>query len=130
MRVWFVTCYHFVCDPDLALLVSAVGSVAVKIKWGTTTFDNVEVDAAQGIDTFRAQVFALTSVPIDRQKVLCKGKMIADGVRITNRHEVLRVKLSFAGFELSCAPCVCVYVCVYIYIYMCVYIYVCVCKYA
>ena len=53
----------------------------MKIKWGTTTFENVDVDVAQGIDTFRAQVFALSSVPIDRQKVLCKGKMIADDVR-------------------------------------------------
>ena len=45
------------------------------MKWGKESYD-VDIVAADGVDVLRAQIFALTSVPTDRQKLLFKGKMI------------------------------------------------------
>jgi ubiquitin carboxyl-terminal hydrolase 14 len=50
----------------------------VKVKWGKETLDNVEVSASEGLDLFKAQLFALTSVPMERQKILAKGKQLKE----------------------------------------------------
>lgn len=46
---------------------------AVKVKWGKEVFKNVEIDTTEDPILFRAQLFALTGVQPDRQKILCGG---------------------------------------------------------
>lgn len=54
--------------------------VTVTVKWGKQKFPGVEVDAEAGVEQLRAQLFALTNVPPQKQKLLAKGKQIkADG---------------------------------------------------
>ena len=43
--------------------------VGVVVKWGKQTFE-VELDTSDSVETFKAQLFALTSVPIERQKIM------------------------------------------------------------
>lgn len=50
----------------------------VKVKWQKETFKNVEVDTDSDIIDFKAQLYALSSVPIDRQKIMCAGKTLKD----------------------------------------------------
>lgn len=50
----------------------------VKVKWGKETYQNVEVDTREEPIVFKAQLFALTGVEPDRQKVLVKGATLKD----------------------------------------------------
>jgi hypothetical protein len=47
--------------------------VPVKVKWGKENFPNVEVNTDEEPILFKAQLFALTGVQPERQKILCKG---------------------------------------------------------
>lgn len=53
-------------------------AVTVNVKWGKQKFDNVEVNTDESPETFKAQLFALSGVPPDRQKLLIKGKTVQD----------------------------------------------------
>lgn len=44
--------------------------VKVNIKWGKEKYDNVEVDTKEPPLVFKSQLFALTGVPPDRQKIM------------------------------------------------------------
>ena len=46
--------------------------VCVVLKWNKLTF-NCELDPAQGVLMFKSQVYSLTGVPPDRQKLMAKG---------------------------------------------------------
>ncbi|GAV02338.1 hypothetical protein RvY_12921 [Ramazzottius varieornatus] len=63
-------------------------AVTVNVKWGKQKFDNVEVNTDEPPETFKAQLFALSGVPPDRQKLLMKGKTIQDDawgdIKLTN----------------------------------------------
>jgi len=48
-------------------------SVKVNVKWGKKTLKDVELDPGQDVLTFKAQLMALTGVPVDRQKLMSKG---------------------------------------------------------
>ncbi len=48
----------------------------VSLKWNKQTFNDFEVDTSLDVPTFKAQIYALTSVPVDKQKVMFKGKII------------------------------------------------------
>lgn len=50
----------------------------VKVKWGKETYTNVEVDTREDPILFKAQLFALTGVEPERQKVLIKGSVLKD----------------------------------------------------
>ena len=50
----------------------------VNIKWGKETLKNVEVDPTQEGSLFKAQLYALTSVPVASQKIMVKGKVVKD----------------------------------------------------
>ncbi len=50
----------------------------VVIKWGKKTFDDVEIDTALPAVVFKNQIYSLTGVPPDRQKVMVKGGMLKD----------------------------------------------------
>jgi hypothetical protein len=50
----------------------------VKVKWQKETFKDVQVDTDNDILDFKAQLYALSSVPIERQKIMCAGKTLKD----------------------------------------------------
>lgn len=52
---------------------------AVNVKWGKQKFENVEVDTSESPLLFKTQLFALTGVPVERQKVMgLKGGQLKD----------------------------------------------------
>lgn len=55
-----------------------MSTVKVQIKWGKQLFNDVEINLEDDIMTFKCQIYALTNVPIEKQKVMAKGKMIKD----------------------------------------------------
>lgn len=54
-----------------------MGSLKVQVKWQKDTYD-VEIDKSQPPAMFKQQLFSLTGVPADRQKILVKGGMLKD----------------------------------------------------
>ncbi|XP_031552451.1 ubiquitin carboxyl-terminal hydrolase 14-like [Actinia tenebrosa] len=50
----------------------------VNIKWGKEKFENVELNTDEPTEVFKAQLFALSSVPPERQKVMLKGAVLKD----------------------------------------------------
>ena len=52
-------------------------SLKVQIKWQKDTYD-VEIDTSQPPVVFEQQLFSLTGVPADRQKIMVKGGMLKD----------------------------------------------------
>ena len=54
-----------------------MGSLKVQVKWQKDTYD-VEVDRSQPPLVFKQQLFSLTGVPADRQKIMVKGGMLKD----------------------------------------------------
>ncbi|XP_026740933.1 uncharacterized protein LOC113503276 isoform X2 [Trichoplusia ni] len=61
--------------------------VSVKVKWGKEMYPDVEVNTEDEPVVFKAQIFALTGVQPERQKVVCKGVTLRDD--------------SWANFKLS-----------------------------
>lgn len=53
-------------------------SFTVNVKWGKENFKNIEVNTDEEPMLFKAQLFALTGVQPERQKVLCKGINLKD----------------------------------------------------
>lgn len=51
---------------------------SVNIKWGKELFSNVELNTDEPPLIFKAQLFALSSVAPERQKIMVKGKIIGD----------------------------------------------------
>jgi ubiquitin carboxyl-terminal hydrolase 14 len=52
--------------------------ISVKVKWGKELFPNVEVNTDEELILFKAQLFALTGVQPERQKVMLKGMTLKD----------------------------------------------------
>ena len=48
----------------------------VNVKWGKEKFEKVEVDTDETPEVFKAQLFALSGVSPDRQKVMLKGAVL------------------------------------------------------
>mmetsp|Transcript_13520 Transcript_13520/g.31109 ORF Transcript_13520/g.31109 Transcript_13520/m.31109 type:complete len:485 (+) Transcript_13520:47-1501(+) len=53
-------------------------SVKVNIKWNKQMFKDVEVSLMDGVEVLKLQLFSLTSVPVERQKVMVKGATLKD----------------------------------------------------
>ena len=49
------------------------------MKWQKETFQNLEIDTSQPPIVFKGQLFALTGVPTDRQKIMVKGGLLQVG---------------------------------------------------
>lgn len=58
------------------MLLSLFRCAAAKVKWGKETFSDIEVDMSEEPMVFKAQLFALTGVQPDRQKVMVKGAVL------------------------------------------------------
>ena len=50
--------------------------IIVSVKWGREKFENVELDSDESPELFKAQLFALSAVPPERQKVMFKGSVL------------------------------------------------------
>src|SRR5882724_2894075 len=50
----------------------------VKVKWGKENYPDVELNTEELPLLFKAQLFALTGVQPERQKVMIKGKIVTD----------------------------------------------------
>ncbi len=48
------------------------------MKWGKELLSDIELDKSQDVMTFKAIMYALTNVPVDKQKIMVKGKMLKD----------------------------------------------------
>ena len=56
-----------------------MGSVKVEVKWGKEAFKDVEIDLGQPPSVFKTQLFSLTGVPPERQKIMgVKGGLLKD----------------------------------------------------
>lgn len=51
---------------------------SVKVKWGRESFPNIEVNTDEPPLLFKAQLYALTGVEPNRQKVMSKGIVLKD----------------------------------------------------
>lgn len=49
------------------------------MKWGRENFPGIDVNTDEEPLLFKAQLFALTGVQPERQKVMCKGLALKDG---------------------------------------------------
>lgn len=58
-------------------MTADAGSINVQVKWQKEVFD-VAIDTTQPPAVFKAQMFALTGVQPDRQKIMVKGGMLKD----------------------------------------------------
>lgn len=52
--------------------------ITVKVKWGKELYPNVEVNTDEEPMLFKAQLYALTGVQPERQKVMVKGITLKD----------------------------------------------------
>ena len=59
------------------------------VKWGKEKFENVELNSDESPELFKAQLFALSGVAPERQKVMFKGA-------------VLKVREKVIWFDLKC----------------------------
>lgn len=50
----------------------------VKVKWGRELYPDIDVNTDEDPILFKAQLFALTGVQPERQKIMCKGGILKD----------------------------------------------------
>lgn len=48
----------------------------MSVKWNKQTFNDLEIDTTAGVEVLRAQLFDLSNVPVDKQKIMFKGKIL------------------------------------------------------
>lgn len=53
-------------------------TITVSIKWNKHVFADVPLNLSQSIPEFKTQVCALSRVPVEKQKLLIKGKVLKD----------------------------------------------------
>lgn len=59
--------------------------VPILLKWGAQTFSGLHLHPGLCVDSFKQEISALTGVPVNRQKLMCKGGwkgVLQDGVII------------------------------------------------
>ena len=54
-------------------MASLASEITVKLKWGTKKWKEFTFNPSGDVATLKAQLFTLTNVPVDRQKIMCKG---------------------------------------------------------
>ncbi|XP_043921175.1 ubiquitin carboxyl-terminal hydrolase 14 isoform X1 [Protopterus annectens] len=67
----------------------------VNVKWGKEKFDGIELNTEESPSLFKAQLFALTGVQPDRQKVMLKGGTLKDdewgNIKLKNGMTILMI---------------------------------------
>lgn len=49
--------------------------VKIALKWGKEKFD-LDLDPTENLLDFKAKIYAVTSVPVDKQKLIFKGNVL------------------------------------------------------
>ncbi len=70
--------------------------VHVSVKWGKESHD-VDVDTTMPGLVFKNQLYSLTGVPPDRQKILVKGGMLKDDADLSKLNLKPKQKLMMMG---------------------------------
>ncbi len=52
----------------------------VRVKWGKQIFKDVDLEEEETFDSFFATLYSITMVPVEKQKILFKGKFIKVGL--------------------------------------------------
>lgn len=74
IHISFSMCrYVLLKDFAVSLMSSCFWNMIVNVKWGKEKFDAVELNTEEPPMVFKAQLFALTGVQPERQKVMVKG---------------------------------------------------------
>mmetsp|Transcript_2653 Transcript_2653/g.7188 ORF Transcript_2653/g.7188 Transcript_2653/m.7188 type:complete len:491 (-) Transcript_2653:141-1613(-) len=55
-------------------------TIQVHVKHNKNLYKDISINLSQPSQVFKAQLFTLTGVPVDRQKVIIKGKPLADDI--------------------------------------------------
>ncbi|KAG0227078.1 Ubiquitin carboxyl-terminal hydrolase 14 [Actinomortierella wolfii] len=76
-------------------------TIKVNVKWNGKKFDDIELDLSEPGLTFKAQLFALTGVDPERQKIFVKGGMLKDDTDMSKLG--IKAMMGTAG-ELPKAP--------------------------
>ncbi|CAM9673788.1 unnamed protein product [Heterosigma akashiwo] len=50
--------------------------VKVNVKWNKQVFSDLELDENESVETFKTQLWTLTSVPVERQKLMARGAWV------------------------------------------------------
>lgn len=58
--------------------VRFISVISVNIKWNKDVLKDIEVDPSLPPAVLKAQLFSLTNVPVERQKLMVKGQTIGD----------------------------------------------------
>lgn len=64
-------------------MLTSIFTFLVNLKWGKQTFKDIELDTGSDAMTFKAILYGLSNVPVDKQKVMIKGKVLKDGDDLT-----------------------------------------------
>lgn len=86
-----------------ALTLTLLCLVSVNVKWGKEKFDAVELNTEEPPMVFKAQLFALTGVQPDRQKVMVKGGTLKVPMSTTT-HTLLKLFVNNTVLEWSTYP--------------------------
>ena len=80
-------------------LLQSLDSKTVKVKWGKESYPDVELNTDEPPLLFKAQLFALTGVQPERQKVMMKGKVITDD--FWEGFQVKEVSIDILNYAMS-----------------------------
>lgn len=61
-------------------------AIKITVKWNKETYD-IDLETQGGLDLLQAKLLSLTSVPIERQKLTCKGKFVRDDAAVQTLQE-------------------------------------------
>jgi len=75
--------------------------VKVTVKWNKEIYKDVEIDEDTTVEIFQAQIFALSGVPPEGQKLLNKGKMIKADTDVQNIKDKSRIMLMGTATKLK-----------------------------
>lgn len=78
--------------------------IAVTIKWQKEVWKDIKVNTDEGLEAFQAVVFKLSQVPPDRQKLICKGKLLKDDGTIKGLKKKAKVFLTGTADEIPTGP--------------------------
>ncbi|RWS27505.1 ubiquitin carboxyl-terminal hydrolase 14-like protein [Leptotrombidium deliense] len=77
----------------------------VKVKWGKELFSDVELNTDEEPIVFKAQLYALTGVKVERQKVMFKGKVVGNDLWVKDGlKDGITILMMGTADELPIAP--------------------------
>ncbi len=77
--------------------------LSVSVKWNKEVHD-LDFDVDEGLETFQGLLFSLTNVPVDRQKLMNKGRLIKDSVELSKVSDGSKLILLGAAESVANGP--------------------------